>query len=44
MHQCADRFGPQDHLIAWFDVLQLAGQRTVFDLDRIELQSVIPGR
>jgi hypothetical protein len=25
MHQCTDRFGPQDHLIAWFDVLQLAG-------------------
>ena len=44
MHQGADGFGAQYHLIAGLDMLQFAGQRTVCDLDGIKLQGFIPGR
>ena len=44
MHQSANGFGAQDDLVADLDVLQARGQRAVGNLDRIELQLVIPGR
>ena len=44
VHQCAGGLLAHQNLIANFDVLQMAGQRAVRDLDRIELNLFIPGR
>ena len=42
MHQRANGLGPQDDLIAFFDVLKFRGQRAVLNLDRIEFQFFVP--
>ena len=42
MHQRAHGLGPQNDLVAGLDVLQFRCQRTVLDLDRVELQLLVP--